>query len=77
MISTVTTTVTTVTTTVFAGSFALITTLMLLTLLIQKEMISVTENDHWQRVGRGLNVVILPIALAFLAIAIVEVINAL
>lgn len=75
MISTVTTTVTTVTTTLFAGSFALITTLMLLTLLIQKEMISVAQGDRWQRVSRGLNVVILPIALAFLAIAVVEVMN--
>ena len=77
MISTVTTTVTTVTTTLFAGSFALITTLMLLTLLIQKEMISVAQDDRWQRVSRGLNVVILPIALAFLAIAVVEVMNVL
>lgn len=78
MISTVTTTVTTVTTTVFAGSFALITTLMLLTLLIQKEMISVAEGQQrWQRVSRGLNVVIVPVALAFLAIAVVEVMNVL
>ena len=77
MISTVTTTVTTVTTTLFAGSFALITTLMLLTLLIQKEMISVAQDDRWQRVSRGLNVVIVPIALAFLAIAVVEVMNVL
>jgi hypothetical protein len=77
MISTVTTTVTTVTTTVLAGSFALIATLMLLTFLIQKELISVAQGERWQRLSRSLNVVLLPLLLTFLAITVVEVMKAL
>ena len=73
MISTVTTTVSTVVTTVLAGSFALITVLLLLTLLVQKEIVSVSNEEKWGRLNQALNVVIVPLGLAFVAIAIAEV----
>ncbi len=77
MISTITTSVTTVTTTVLAGSLALMMTLMLLSFLIQKELISVAQAEHWQRVSRALNVVIVPLILTFLAITVIKVIEVL
>lgn len=78
MISTVTTTVSTiVTTTTLAGSFALITILTLLVLLIQKEIVHVADSSRWQRFGRALMVVIVPLALVFLALTAVEVLKVL
>lgn len=77
MISTVTTAVTSVTTTVLTGSLALFITLMLLSLLIQKELISVSQKEYWQRVSRALNVVIVPLFLTFLAITAMKVIEVL
>ena len=72
MISTVTTAVSAVTTTALASSFGLLVTLTLLALLIQKEVVSVGQNESWKRLNRSLTVAIVPLVLAFLAITVVE-----
>lgn len=71
MISTITTSITTVAT----SSLALLITLMLLSFLIQKELISVAQKEYWRRVSRALNVVIVPLMLTFLASTIVKLID--
>ncbi|MDQ4076276.1 MAG: hypothetical protein M3220_08515 [Chloroflexota bacterium] len=76
MISTVTTVTTTAITGVLAGSFALITTLLLLALLVEKEIVSAAEGKPWHRLNRNLTVVIVPLGIAFLAIVVVEVLKA-
>jgi O-antigen ligase len=72
MISTVTTAVSAVTTTALASSLGLLVTLTLLALLIQKEVVSVTQEESWKRLNRSLTIAIVPLALAFLAITLVE-----
>ena len=56
----------------FKSYFALIMLLLLLTLLIQKEVASVAEESHWKRLSRVLNILIIPLGLAFLGISAVE-----
>lgn len=51
---------------------ALIITLLLLILLIQKEVVSIGQKGHWRHLSRALNVLIVPLGLAFLAISLVE-----
>ena len=75
MISTVTTAVTSITTTVWDGSFALLATITLLTLLIKKEVISIAPEGGWERLNRALTVAIVPLILTFLAITVMEVIT--
>jgi len=77
MVSTVTTTVATITTTVWAGSFALLATMTLLTLLVKKEVISVAPEAGWQRINSALAVAIIPLILTFLAVIVMEVVNVL
>jgi len=77
MISTVTTAVNPVTTTALASSLALLVTLTLLTLLIQKEVISVSPGVRGQRLSHALNIAILPLLLAFIVITVVQVIKVL
>lgn len=74
MVSTVTTTtVTTVTTVTLAGSIALIAILALLFFLIQKEILSVSDELRSQVVHRLLNVAIVPLLISFAFIAVVKV----
>lgn len=76
MISTVTTTtVTTVTSIALTASLALLAIVVLMVLLIQKEIISVSDNkklDHW---GRIANVAIVPLLLSFVFIATVTIVQ--
>ena len=58
--------------TLLTSYFALMITLLLLTLLIQKEVISVGQESHWQNLSRALNILIIPLGLAFLAISAIE-----
>jgi hypothetical protein len=80
MISTVTTTtVTTVTTAsvaVIAG-LSLLAVVTLLGVLISKEVVSISQESRFRTLGRALNVAIVPLLLAFLLIAVVQVFNVL
>ena len=77
MVSTITATVLANMTTVLVNTFALLTTLILLILLIQKEIVSITKEQHSPALNHALNVVIVPLALASLAIALFEFTNVL
>lgn len=74
MISTVTTTtVTTVTSITLMASMALLMIVVLLILLIQKEIITVSDNQRLQAWGRIINVAIVPLLLSFGFIAVIAV----
>jgi hypothetical protein len=74
MISTVTTTtVTTVTSIALTASLALLAIVVLMVLLIQKEIISVSDNKKLQSWGRIVNVAIVPLLLSFAFIAVVTI----
>lgn len=82
MISTVTTstvsTITTATATLsgLTGALALVAVITLLVLLIQKEIVS-SRKDGWHReLSRGLNVVIVPLVIAFSMILVSRVADA-
>jgi len=80
MISTVTTTtvttVTTATVTMIAG-LALFAILTLLGVLITKEVASMGQDPRLRGLSRGLNVAIIPLLIAFVVIAIVQVLQVL
>jgi hypothetical protein len=74
LVSTVTTsTITTITTAGLAGSLALIGVIFLLTLLIQKEIASGTENKRMERLGKILSISIIPLVIAFIVLAITKI----
>jgi hypothetical protein len=74
MISTVTTTtVTTVAAFATGGGLAVVGILMILTLLVQKQLVSTSEGRFAHALSRVLNVAIVPMLLAFLFIAAVRV----
>jgi len=76
MISTVTTTtVSTITSTtvVFAASLGLIGIITLLSLLIQKEMVTSLTGPRAKALGRVLNIAIVPLLMAFFLIVVVRV----
>lgn len=74
MISTVTTTtVSTVTTVALSGALALVAVVALLLFLIQKEILSASENARAQALSRALNIAIYPLLLSFVFIAVVKV----
>jgi len=74
MISTVTTTtVTTVTSITLMASMALLMIVVLLILLIQKEIITVSDNQRLQAWGRIINVAIVPLLLSFGFIAVITI----
>jgi len=78
MVSTVTTsTVTTVTTVAIAGSLAVIGICTLLTLLVQKELTTATDNRFARALSRALNIGIIPLLLSFALIVAVKVAEAL
>jgi hypothetical protein len=74
MISTVTTsTVSTVTTAALAGSVALIGILVLLVLLVQKELFGTASGTRFKTLGKALNIGIIPLIIAFAAIAFTKI----
>jgi hypothetical protein len=74
MISTVTTsTVSTVTTVALAGSLAVVGVSMLLVLLIQKELTTVSKERFAQALGRALNIGIVPLLIGFILIVVVQI----
>ncbi len=75
MISTVTTT--TVTTILSAGTLAVIGILVLLALLVQKELASASESRFAQVLRRVVTVAIVPLLVAFVFIAIANVVEVL
>lgn len=74
MISTVTTsTVTTVTTAALAGSVALVGILILFGLLVQKEVTTASSENRLRKLGKALNIAIIPLLIAFLLMVIFRV----
>ena len=71
MISTVTTS--TVSTVTIAGSLAVIGILLLLVLLVQKELASASDQGRAKRLGKMLNVGIIPLLIAFALIVVTKV----
>ena len=73
MISTVTTsTVTTVTTVALAGSVALIEIVFLFMMLVQKEVTTASEDNRMNKLGKALNIAIIPLLIAFAVLAFVK-----
>lgn len=60
-----TTTVSTITTAAMAGSFGLLAVVTLLILLVQKEVIAVSEGPRARLFVRALNIAIAPLLMAF------------
>lgn len=78
VLSITTTTVSTVTSTaVFATSLGLIAVLALISFLVARELASVTDAPRLQRFGRGLNVAIIPLLMAFTVIVAAKVVEVL
>jgi hypothetical protein len=66
MISTVTTTTVSVVSTVtLAGSLGLVSVVILLSLLIQKELISSASDARARTLGRALNIALVPLLVGF------------
>ena len=63
--------------TLIASTLATIGVLILITLLVLKELISVTADSRLQRMSRALNMGIYPLLIAFFVIVIFEIINVL
>jgi len=75
MISTVTTS--TVSTVTLAGSFALIGILVLFSLLVQKELAAASDNPKLKKLGRAVNIAIIPLLMVFLLVVVNKVITTL
>lgn len=73
MISTVTTSTVTTVTTAIAGSVTLIGILILFGLLIQKEVTAASNETRLKKLGKALNIAIIPLLIAFLLIVIFRV----
>ena len=74
MITTVTTT--TVTTIAQATSLALAGTVMLLIFLANKQLVVASANEKAQKIGKALNVVIVPLLFVFALTATIKLISA-
>jgi len=66
MISTVTTTTVTILNSAIATSLTLIVVMALISLLIQKEIISGLDTDWARRMCKAINVVMMPLIMVFL-----------
>ena len=55
----------------------LISTLLLLVLLVQKEISLVTQNERLRRIGQVLNIAIVPLLIAFVLIGIFKLLEVL
>jgi hypothetical protein len=76
MISTVTaTTISTVTTVALAASFGLIIVITLLSLLIQKELVTTADTPRAKALNQALNIAIVPLLMAFLMLAVVRIVT--
>jgi hypothetical protein len=76
MISTITTsTVTILTSSAFAGTLALVGIFVLISLLVQKELTTNSTNSRLIRLGRVVNIGILPLLIAFILVVIFRVIE--
>jgi len=76
MISTVTTsTVSTITTVALASSVALIGIFVFFALLLQKEVTTTATGDRVKRLGKALNVGLIPLSIAFIIVVITKVIE--
>jgi hypothetical protein len=74
MISTVTTsTVSTITSAALFGTLAVVGVLILVTLLIQKEMISGSQDVRILRLHRALNIAIVPLLVVFVLLVVTRV----
>jgi len=60
-----------------AGSFALISLLVLLSLLIQKELATASDNEKLKKVGNAINIAIIPLLIVFFLVVIDKVITTL
>jgi hypothetical protein len=78
MVSTVTTTtVTTIAALASAGTLALFGIILLLIFLVQKELATATESRFAVALGRVLNIVVVPLVLAFAFIVVFRVVQVL
>ena len=78
MISTITTsTVTTVTTFALTGSVVLIGIVFLFMMLVQKEVATVSEDNRLSKLGKALNIAIIPLLFAFAVLAITRIVEVL
>ncbi len=77
MITTVTTTTTAAVSTVGASSLALVAICTVLILLLNKEMILVSQRDWATRLNKTLNVAIVPLLIIFIATIVVKVLSVL
>lgn len=66
MISTVTTS--TISTITLAGSFALTGILVLFSLLIQKELATASDNEKLKKLGKVINIAIIPLLIVFILV---------
>lgn len=73
MISTITTTVINLTNTILNDSLALLATLTLLALLVQKEIVYIVQDTLSQRLSRALNVAIVPLILMFIFVIVMKI----
>lgn len=71
MISTVTTSTITIVTA--AGSFAVIGIFVLLALLVQKELVSASNSERAGRLGKILDIGIVPLLIAFVLVVVSKV----
>jgi hypothetical protein len=60
-----------------AGSFALIILLVLLSLLIQKELATASDNEKLKKVDKAINIAIIPLLIVFFLVVIDKVITTL
>ena len=75
MISTVTTTVTTVATLAAGAGLGVLATVLLISMLSTKEVVSADTRLPFQRFGRSLNITILPLLFVFSLIVMLEVVK--
>jgi hypothetical protein len=75
MISTVTTS--TISTITLAGSFALTGILVLFSLLIQKELATASDNEKLKKLGKVINIAIIPLLIVFVLVVINKVVTTL
>jgi hypothetical protein len=73
LISTVTTSTVTTVTTALAGSVALVGILILFGLLVQKEVTTASSENRLRKLGKALNIAIIPLLIAFLLMVIFRV----
>jgi len=77
MISTVTTTVTTVATLAAGATLGALATLLLISLLTAKEVVSTNTKRHLTVLGSSLNIIILPLLVSFTLIVAFKILEVL